>query len=52
VCENGHQFVAKVPQVGHYVEESDQPSQWVIDRIDVSCPVCGSENVTQQDQRS
>jgi Zn finger protein HypA/HybF involved in hydrogenase expression len=49
-CDDcGNQFVASVPQVGHYVAEISEPALWVIDRIDVSCPKCGSESVGQRD---
>ena len=40
--ECGHEFVASVPHIGHSVEEHSRTVQWIVDRIDVSCPNCRS----------
>jgi hypothetical protein len=29
--DNGHVFIAQVPQLGHYVEDSNQPVLWAVD---------------------
>ena len=48
-CQNcGQEFAVPVPQVPHGVEESAQPVRWVIDRIDVNCPKCGSGFVEER----
>ncbi len=48
-CTNcGQQFIASVPQLGHFVEESPQPVRWVVESTDgVTCPSCRSTNSSE-----
>lgn len=41
--DNGHLFTARVPQLGHYVAESNEPVLWAVESTEgVTCPECGS----------
>jgi predicted RNA-binding Zn-ribbon protein involved in translation (DUF1610 family) len=47
--ECGYEFVASVPHLVDYAEDSLQPIRWTAERIGVTCPSCGSWRVEVQD---
>jgi predicted RNA-binding Zn-ribbon protein involved in translation (DUF1610 family) len=49
-CQDcGNEFVASVPHLVDYAEDSPQPIRWTAERISVTCPSCGSWRVGVQD---
>ena len=49
-CQDcGHEFVASVPYLVDYAEDSPKPIRWKAERIAVTCPSCGSWRVGAQD---
>ncbi len=46
--ECGFEFVASVPHLVHYAEDSSQPDQWTAERVALTCPSCGSWRVGEQ----
>ena len=48
-CQDcGYEFVERVPQVSHGVEESSVRTSWMVERVDLNCPSCGSWRVGER----